>query len=308
MADSKISALPASTVPLAGTEVLPIVQGGSTKQVSVQNVLSSVQPTGTANSVAYLNGSKVLTTGTALKFDGTNLGLGVTPSVWWANSKAFELGGSANGYIAFNSPATSAGGYIYANAHYNGTNNLYKNDGFAAQYAINPGDGSHRWYTAVSGTAGNTIPFSQILTLLTSGNLGIGSTSPGSKLDIVSAQSGVALRTMVGSTVFFSVSNNSNGSIVDFNDNTGAVKTRIDARAGFPTFFTAGSLAVGTATPNASAIFEAASTTQGVRMPNMTTTQKNAIATPAAGLIVFDTTLAKLCVYSGAAWQTITSV
>lgn len=38
MADSKISALPASTTPLAGTEVLPIVQGGTTKQVSVANL------------------------------------------------------------------------------------------------------------------------------------------------------------------------------------------------------------------------------------------------------------------------------
>jgi hypothetical protein len=43
-------------------------------------------------------------------------------------------------------------------------------------------------------------------------------------------------------------------------------------------------------------------------MPNMTTTQKNAISSPAAGLIVFDTTLAKLAVYSGSAWQTVTSV
>jgi hypothetical protein len=38
MADTKISALPASTVPLAGTEVLPIVQSSSTKQVSVANL------------------------------------------------------------------------------------------------------------------------------------------------------------------------------------------------------------------------------------------------------------------------------
>ena len=38
MADSKISALPASTTPLAGTEVLPIVQSGATKQVSVANL------------------------------------------------------------------------------------------------------------------------------------------------------------------------------------------------------------------------------------------------------------------------------
>jgi len=38
MADVKISGLPASTTPLAGTEVLPIVQGGQTRQVSIANV------------------------------------------------------------------------------------------------------------------------------------------------------------------------------------------------------------------------------------------------------------------------------
>ena len=38
MADKKISALPAATTPLAGTEVLPIVQGGTTDQVSIANI------------------------------------------------------------------------------------------------------------------------------------------------------------------------------------------------------------------------------------------------------------------------------
>jgi hypothetical protein len=38
MADVKISGLPASTTPLAGTEVLPVVQSGATKQVSVANL------------------------------------------------------------------------------------------------------------------------------------------------------------------------------------------------------------------------------------------------------------------------------
>ena len=38
MADKKISALTASTTPLAGTEVLPIVQGASTVKVSVDNL------------------------------------------------------------------------------------------------------------------------------------------------------------------------------------------------------------------------------------------------------------------------------
>lgn len=40
MADKKISALPAATTPLAGSEVLPIVQGGTTDQVSVANLTS----------------------------------------------------------------------------------------------------------------------------------------------------------------------------------------------------------------------------------------------------------------------------
>jgi hypothetical protein len=38
MSNSKISALPSATTPLAGTEVLPVVQGGITEQVSVANL------------------------------------------------------------------------------------------------------------------------------------------------------------------------------------------------------------------------------------------------------------------------------
>jgi hypothetical protein len=59
---------------------------------------------------------------------------------------------------------------------------------------------------------------------------------------------------------------------------------------------------------NTSAIFELRSTTKGFLPPVMTTTQKNAISSPATGLVIFDSTLGKLCVYGGAAWQTVTSV
>lgn len=38
MADAKISALPSATTPLAGTEVLPIVQSSTTRKVSVDNL------------------------------------------------------------------------------------------------------------------------------------------------------------------------------------------------------------------------------------------------------------------------------
>jgi hypothetical protein len=64
MADSKISALPAATVALAGTEVLPIVQSSTTKQVSVANLtagraISATQITLTTGNVIVANGQGI---------------------------------------------------------------------------------------------------------------------------------------------------------------------------------------------------------------------------------------------------------
>jgi hypothetical protein len=73
-------------------------------------------------------------------------------------------------------------------------------------------------------------------------------------------------------------------------------------------FGNTGNILIGTGSDITSSVFQISSTTQGFLPPRMTTTQKNAIGTPAAGLMVFDTTLAKLCVYSGSAWETITSL
>ena len=52
-----------------------------------------------------------------------------------------------------------------------------------------------------------------------------------------------------------------------------------------------------------SAILEGSSTTKGFLPPRMTTTQKNAIATPASGLVVYDTTTNKLACYNGTTWN-----
>jgi len=64
-----------------------------------------------------------------------------------------------------------------------------------------------------------------------------------------------------------------------------------------------GNVGIGTNSVNASARFQVDSTTQGVLPPRMTTTQKVAIASPAAGLIVYDTTSNKLCCYNGTTWN-----
>ena len=50
------------------------------------------------------------------------------------------------------------------------------------------------------------------------------------------------------------------------------------------------------------------STLRGFLPPRMSTSQKNAITTPAQGLILFDTTLVKICVYNGTTWETVTSL
>jgi tripartite-type tricarboxylate transporter receptor subunit TctC len=56
------------------------------------------------------------------------------------------------------------------------------------------------------------------------------------------------------------------------------------------------------AVANTSSILDITSTTKGFLPPRMTTTQVNAIATPAEGLVVFNTTISHLCVYQAGAW------
>lgn len=70
MADTKISALPASTTPLAGTEILPIVQSGVTRQVSVADLTA-----GRAISATELT----LTTGNLIVASGQGIDFSATP-------------------------------------------------------------------------------------------------------------------------------------------------------------------------------------------------------------------------------------
>ena len=68
-----------------------------------------------------------------------------------------------------------------------------------------------------------------------------------------------------------------------------------------------GNVGIGTTTPNANALLDIASTTKAFMPPRMTSVQKAAIASPTAGMMVYDSTLNKLCVYGAAGWETITS-
>ena len=84
----------------------------------------------------------------------------------------------------------------------------------------------------------------------------------------------------------------------------GAIRTYIDGvnLSEAITFIENGSIGVGTTAPNASALFDISSTTKGFLPPRMTNAQKNAIASPAEGLIVHDTTNNGVAYYDGSTW------
>lgn len=67
-----------------------------------------------------------------------------------------------------------------------------------------------------------------------------------------------------------------------------------------------GQIGIGIITPDASSSLDVTSTTRGFLPPRMTTTQRNAISTPAEGLVVYDTNLHKLAVFT-TVWEAITS-
>jgi hypothetical protein len=71
---------------------------------------------------------------------------------------------------------------------------------------------------------------------------------------------------------------------------------------------TGATLAMGTASPNSRALIDMTSTTKGFLPPRMTLVQRNAIASPPAGLMIYNTTSNKLDVYNGTAWEVITSL
>jgi hypothetical protein len=114
-------------------------------------------PNGTANGVAYLNGSKVLTTGSALTFDGSNL----TTS-------------QADGYNGLRISNTS--GKIRVSGYLNGTAGAYID-------ALNAAESAYSMLT----TNGNPLVYhvnGSEQMRLTSTGLGIGTSSPSEKLTV----------------------------------------------------------------------------------------------------------------------------
>ncbi len=139
---------------------------------------SAYTPLSFSGSVLYLSTGG---SGRATLDANGNLGLGVTPaSGWQSGRKAMQIGQA----MAFDCGTTSQA-VVRANSYYNGTNDIYINS--AASTAYEQTGGTHRWYAAGSGTAGNIISYSQYMMLDASGRLGINTTPTNRPLEIAGA-------------------------------------------------------------------------------------------------------------------------
>jgi hypothetical protein len=206
------------------------VEGGAQLYAAVQmqatssggknwSVISNAtgSPLGAAGSLSFRD-SSVGTTHMTLDASG-NLGLGVTPSAW-VDRTALE--GSYGGALSFDKVYLQTA--LSSNCNYNGTNWLYKLSGWGAtRYElgdISNGSAFHKWYTAPSGTANDPVSFTQAMTLDASGNLGVGTTSPGCRLDVTAARATSRLTSSTGTNAVDFQANNTGGQLLLGIDNS----------------------------------------------------------------------------------------
>ena len=173
-----------------------------------------------------------------------NLGLGVTPSAW-ASFSAIQI--AETGCVASNAfSATNTQTYLGNNAYYNAGGFRYIYTGSAAAiYNITANE--HKWNSAAIGTAGDVIAFTNTMTLDSSGNLLVGTTSTTQSHKIV-ARVASAWNTQFysefstaannyGLQVYYSAAAPNNGSsdFLNCQDNSGA-KAAIKSNGGIYNF------------------------------------------------------------------------
>jgi endosialidase-like protein len=152
--------------------------------------------------------------------------------------------------------------------------------------------------------------------LIVQGNVGIGTNNPGANALQVNGTiaatnfsgngSGI---TGIGTASITGVLPIANGGTNASSQTTNGVAyyngTSITSDTGF--VYTGGSVGIGTATPNTSALLDVFSATKGLLPPRVTATQEAAIGTNAAmaGLMVYNTTTNELETYNGTTWEAV---
>ena len=152
MANSKISALPAASTPLAGTELVPVVQGGITEQVSVANLT-----TGRNVSLAELTATATTQKLGAVTFADITVQIGPDTPVT-----------TSSGRILFNTSSTQKNWFLTHNWNLAGAVALTQST--TAGGSTMSGTDSHQWLSngdykivngnLIIGTSGKGIDFS----------------------------------------------------------------------------------------------------------------------------------------------------
>jgi len=195
---------------------------------------SYIYATQNAEVTLYHNNSpKLATTSTGVDITGTltsdgltvdgNVGIGLTPDTWASNYKALQLGGTFN---AISGPNLNHLGNVYWDTS---GQFKYTTTGTASRY-YQAGD-QHIWYNAASGSADAGVSFSERMRIDASGNVGIGTSSPNHKIDVVGSSENLLELTSSGSfgtainitqntpSTSILVNSTSTGDIVDLQDN-----------------------------------------------------------------------------------------
>ena len=128
-----------------------------------------------------------------------NLGLGVTPSAWWNQYHALQVGGAA--YTALSLSGSNANNTIYFNSYQSSSAETYVNNGYANKLQVS--NGQFQFSVASSGSAGGTISFGNpVMTLDNSGNLLVGTTSATGTISVQGAFSNTNTSTPYLNSIF----------------------------------------------------------------------------------------------------------
>jgi hypothetical protein len=164
-----------------------------------------------------------------------NLGLGITPSSWVGSSGIQVQYATIEGRSSLSSFAEYG-----ANTYSNGGIRKYIASDFASRYTQY--QGTHYWFSAVSGNAGDTISFSERMRIDSSGRVGIGGV-PSQKLEVVG---NVLVKNSLGNAIAYTAAEADNsGTFYLYNNNslTNVISTNGNS------YFNGGNIGIGTNSP-----------------------------------------------------------